>query len=110
MISYKYMRVIVMYDLPNNNYQENKEYMKFRKLLIKNGYIMMQFSIYSKCLNVKTKFNLEVNKIKKFIPTNGNIRILAVTEKQYLDMIYLKGESNINESVNGPERFISLKD
>lgn len=110
MINYKYMRVIVMYDLPNNNYQENKEYMKFRKLLIKNGYIMMQFSIYSKCLNVKTKFNLEVNKIKKFIPTQGNIRILAVTEKQYLDMIFLKGETNINESINGPERFISLKD
>ncbi|MEG1009654.1 MAG: CRISPR-associated endonuclease Cas2 [Clostridia bacterium] len=100
----------MMYDLPNNNYQENKEYMKFRKLLIKNGYIMMQFSIYSKCLNVKTKFNLEVNKIKKFIPTQGNIRILAVTEKQYLDMIFLKGETNINESINGPERFISLKD
>lgn len=110
MISYKYMRIIVMYDLPNNNYEENKQYTKFRKLLIKNGYIMMQFSIYSKCLNVKTKFNLELNKIKKFIPTEGNIRILQITERQYQDMIYLKGESNINESVNGPQRFVSLKD
>lgn len=107
---YKYMRIIVMHDLPNNNYEESKEYQKFRKLLIKNGYIMMQFSIYSKCLNVKTKYELEVNKLKKFIPSQGNIRILAITEKQYQDIIYLSGENNLNEKVNGPERFVSLKD
>lgn len=104
------MRIIVMYDLPNNNYEESKEYQRFRKLLIKNGYIMMQFSVYSKCLNIKNKFESEVKKISKFIPTQGNIRVLAVTEKQYQNIIYLNGESNINEKVNGEERFIKLKD
>lgn len=107
---YKYMRIIVMYDVPNNSSEENKEYTKFRKLLIKNGYSMMQFSIYIKCLNVKTKFESEVKKISKFIPSQGNIRVLAITEKQFQDMIFLKGESTINEKVNGVERYISIKD
>lgn len=107
---YKYMRILVMYDLPNNNTEENKDYTKFRKQLLKNGYTMMQFSIYIKCLNVKTKFKSEVKKISKFIPDQGNIRILAITEKQYQDIVYLTGESNINEKVNGVERYISIKD
>lgn len=107
---YKYMRIIVMYDVPNNNSEENKEYTTFRKMLIKNGYSMIQFSVYMKCLNVNTKFNGEVKKISKYIPTQGNIRILAITEKQYQNMIYLKGETTINEKVNGTERFILIED
>ncbi|MCF0217678.1 MAG: CRISPR-associated endonuclease Cas2 [Malacoplasma sp.] len=104
------MRILVMYDLPNNTTQENKQYTKFRKLLIKNGYSMIQFSVYVKCLNVKTKFKNEVKKISKYIPPQGNIRVLAVTEKQYQDIIFLRGESNINEKVNGVQRYISIKD
>lgn len=110
MTKYNFMRIIVMYDLPNNNFDENKDYTKFRKNLIKNGYIMMQFSVYIKCLNTKTKFKNEVKKISKFIPTQGNIRILTVTEKQYQDIIYLNGESNINEKVNNAQRYIVIKD
>lgn len=107
---YKYMRIIVMYDVPNNNSEENKEYTKFRKLLIKNGYSMMQFSVYIKCLNVKTKFKSEVKKISKFVPSQGNIRIMTITEKQFQDIIFLNGDSTINEKVNGIERYISIKD
>lgn len=107
---YKYMRIIVMYDLPNNNYSENKDYSRFRKLLIKNGYTMIQFSVYMKCLNVKTKFKSEVKKISKFVPPQGNIRVMAITEKQFQDMIFLRGDSTINEKVNGVERYISIKD
>lgn len=110
MSKYNYMRIIIMYDLPNNNSDENKDYTKFRKNLIKNGYIMMQFSVYIKCLNVKTKFKNEVKKISKFIPPQGNIRVLSITEKQYQDIIYLNGESNINEKVNNTQRYISIKD
>lgn len=109
MSAYKYMRILVMYDVPNNSSEENKEYSKFRKLLIKNGYTMMQYSIYIKCLNVKTKYKSEVKKISKSLPSHGNIRVLAITEKQYQDMIFLRGESNINEQVNGVERYISIK-
>lgn len=110
MISYKYMRLIVMYDLPNNNYDENKIYTKFRKLLIKNGYIMMQFSIYTKFLSSISKYESELKKLKSFIPEIGNIRILCITEKQYHNIVYLTGKNSVNEKANSNERFVSLKD
>lgn len=108
--SYRYMRIIVMYDLPNNNSTENKEYLKFNKLLIKNGFIRMQFSVYSKCVNSYSKVKPEIQKLKSFIPTQGNIRIISVTEKQYEDMVFLCGENTIEEKINGKERFVKIKD
>ncbi len=41
-MSYRYMRMIVFFDLPSVTYVDQKEYNKFHKFLIKNGYIMMQ--------------------------------------------------------------------
>ena len=45
------MRLILMFDLPMVTKKEKRVYTRFRKSLIQNGYIMMQFSIYSKIFN-----------------------------------------------------------
>ena len=37
-MSYRYMRVLVLFDLPMVTAQERKIYTKFRKYLIKNGF------------------------------------------------------------------------
>ncbi len=42
------MRIILFFDLPSVTYSDQKEYSKFHKFLIKNGYIMMQESVYAK--------------------------------------------------------------
>ena len=47
-MSYRYMRVIVMFDLPVLSSSQIREYNKFRKFLIKSGFLMMQESIYCK--------------------------------------------------------------
>ena len=47
-MSYRFMRIIVMFDLPTISSAERKEYAKFRKFLIKSGFLMMQESIYCK--------------------------------------------------------------
>lgn len=46
-MSYRYMRIIVMFDLPVGTASERKDYQQFRKYLVKSGFIMMQESIYS---------------------------------------------------------------
>lgn len=48
------------------------------------------------------------NRIKKFIPREGNVRLLCVTEKQYSDMKLLVGSPSIAETVLGTERLIIL--
>ena len=42
------MRVIVFFDLPVLTYQQRKEYTKFRKFLLRSGFMMMQESVYCK--------------------------------------------------------------
>lgn len=47
-MSYRFMRIIVMFDLPVVTSVERQEYTKFRKFLLKSGFIMMQESVYTK--------------------------------------------------------------
>ena len=47
-MSYRFMRMIVFFDLPTKTTADLREYRKFRKLLITNGFVMMQESVYSK--------------------------------------------------------------
>ena len=42
------MRVIVFFDLPVKTVQDRREYARFRKKLVKSGFVMMQQSVYSK--------------------------------------------------------------
>lgn len=54
-MSYRFMRIIVMFDLPTVTQAERQEYTKFRKFLLKSGFIMMQESVYTKiALNTPT--------------------------------------------------------
>ena len=41
-MSYRFMRVLVMFDLPTETSENRRNYTKFRKYLIKSGFMMMQ--------------------------------------------------------------------
>ena len=43
---YDFMRLILFFDLPVVSKEDRRIYATFRKYLIKNGYIMMQTSVY----------------------------------------------------------------
>lgn len=108
MSDYRNMRLLLMFDLPSIEDYEKKEYTQFKKIIIKNGYTMMQFSVYIKCVNTQTKIEQELNKLNKYIPTSGNIRIIAITEKQYMNMAIILGKKKINEIYNNSERYVKI--
>lgn len=94
-MSYNYMRILVLFDLPTKTKKDRHIYSLFRKALIKRGYFMIQFSIYAKILANRDASNLEKDYIRKIVPERGNIRIMIVTEKQYSKMeIIIGGKSN----------------
>ncbi len=99
-----------MYDLPMVEAEEKKEYSLFRKNLIKLGYMYLQSSIYVKIINTSSKFNLEIKKLENILPSNGNIRVLKVTDSQYLNMQLLRGRKRLHELTNNGERYIKIKD
>ncbi|AHB36275.1 CRISPR-associated endonuclease Cas2 [Spiroplasma apis] len=91
------MRLFVFYDLPNTTKGENKEYTKFRRILIQNGFYMIQFSIYVKlCINYDQMLIYQ-KKIENFKPKKGDVRMIGITEKQYKDMKILVGSKTFQE-------------
>ncbi|MFR5147649.1 MAG: CRISPR-associated endonuclease Cas2 [Eubacterium sp.] len=104
-MEYKIMRMLCMFDLPVELSEERKAYREFRKNLIKEGFIMMQYSVYVRtCPSREYGIRLE-NRIRKFAPTQGNVRLITITEKQYNDMKIIVGSKKLNEEKIGSERF-----
>lgn len=102
------MRVLCMFDLPVETDVERRAYRTFRKNLIKEGFIMVQYSVYVRvCPNRDYARRLEA-RIQKFIPLEGNVRLLCVTEKQYADMKLLVGSRTTAETAIGTERLIVI--
>ncbi len=64
-MSYRYMRMILMFDMPVETAEEKKAYRKFRQFLIDEGFIMHQFSIYSKLLLNNSANNAMIERLKK---------------------------------------------
>ena len=107
-MKYKIMRVLCMFDLPVETDEERRAYRTFRKNLIKEGFIMIQYSVYVRvCPNRDYARRLE-SRIQKFIPLEGNVRLLCVTEKQYTDMKLLVGSRTTAETAIGTERLMVI--
>lgn len=90
------MRVMVFFDLPVLTAENRKEYRRFRKYLIKSGFIMMQESVYSKLALNTTVATSVMENIRKNKPEEGLVQMIMVTEKQYNRMEYVIGESKSN--------------
>lgn len=105
---YNFMRLILFFDLPNVTFRERKIYNDFRKYLIKNGYIMIQYSVYSKIFNNKEAANNHIKILKRNVPRNGHIRLMLVTEKQYANTIIIIGGKSNQEKVLTVDPFVLL--
>lgn len=106
-MSYRYMRMILMFDMPTDTAEERKAYRKFRKFLLSEGFIMHQFSVYSKLLLNSSANKAMVDRLQENNPKKGSITLLTVTEKQFARMIYLHGERNISVA-NSDNRLVFL--
>lgn len=85
------MRIIVFFDLPVITREDRQQYSVFRKFLIKNGFIMLQKSVYSKLvLNLSTRDAIIFN-VKKNRPPAGLVEVLTVTEKQFSKIEIITG-------------------
>jgi len=101
------MRVIVFFDLPITTIQGIRAYTKFRRFLLKDGFIMMQESVYSKLAQNQLAANALISHVRKNSPDEGLIQILTVTEKQYSNMEMIIGNKK-DDVINSSERMIIL--
>ena len=86
---YRFMRILVFFDLPTETSRDRKIYSKFRRFLVKEGVIMMQESVYSKLTLNNSITNAIRDKIEKNKPPKGIVQMLVITEKQFSSMEYI---------------------
>lgn len=101
------MRTIVFFDLPNVYSKDKIAYLKFRKFLLNEGFIMMQESVYSKIVLNSQQSKGLIERLRKKAPSKGIIQVMTITEKQYSQIEFIIGKSN-NKIINSNERLIVL--
>lgn len=105
---YEAVRVICIFDLPVTTKKEQREYRKFRKFLIKNGFEMLQYSVYIRTCPNRSFAKKFYHRIKQNAPQKGDIQLLTITEKQFEDMVHVVCDSKGKNKVLGSENLVVI--
>ena len=100
---YRIMWLFVFFDLPTHTKKERRTAQQFRKKLLKDGFIMMQFSVYTRHCASFESAKVHINRIYAIIPTSGQVSILQITDKQYGDIENFWG-INTDPLPNSPQQ------
>ncbi len=77
------MWVLTMFDLPVDTKKARKAYTLFRKELIRDGFAMMQFSVYIRHCASEENAEVHQKRVERAVPDDGEIRVITVTDKQF---------------------------
>lgn len=87
---YQILWIFVFFDLPTETKKDRKNYAQFRKHLIKDGFTMMQFSIYVRHCNSRENAEVHIKRVKSNLAPKGEIIIFSLTDKQFGAMEFFR--------------------
>ena len=99
---------IVFFDLPVDTAAQRKEYRLFRKYLVKEGFLMLQESVYAKLVVNDAQANAAVVRLRQHRPPAGLVQALKVTEKQFAAMEFITGARQSYSEIDTLEGFVVL--
>lgn len=102
---YRMAWVLVCFDLPVGTKEERKAAADFRKELLRDGYIMMQYSVYARPCGSADRVETQVRRLKPKIPAKGEVRSLIISDAQWGRMIVMRSQQPI-EAEKLPEQLL----
>ena len=90
---YRTVWIFTMFDLPTDTKKARKDYTRFRTNLLKDGFIMLQYSVYVRHCASEENADVHYKRVRRFLPPDGEVRLLRVTEKQFGRMECYLGKS-----------------
>ena len=90
--AYRIMWLFVFFDLPVVTKKQRKAATLFRKNLMKDGFVMFQYSVYIRHCGSHESMKVHTKRVKLFVPDEGKVSILSVTDKQYGDIVNYWGK------------------
>lgn len=102
---YQFMWIMVLFDLPVTDPAARKAYTKFRDFLLDQGFEMAQYSVYIKHTSGKEAVEAVIRKIENAMPAEGKVDILQFTDKQYENIVCLRGHARAPSPKN-PQQLV----
>lgn len=99
----RFMWLFVFFDLPVQSAPERRTATRFRNFLLKDGYMMIQFSVYARICNGQDRLDKHLRRLQGVIPEKGSVRAMQVTDKQYERMKILVGNRRKNEETKAEQ-------
>ena len=77
------MWLFAMFDLPVKTKKQRRKYTEFRKGLLSNGFIMLQYSVYARFCASDETTKAYKKRVKDILPPEGQVRLAAFTDIQF---------------------------
>lgn len=88
---YRIMWLFVMFDLPVTDPRARLRYTRFRTRLLKEGFTMLQFSIYARSFPSEEACRAHRRRVRAALPPEGQVRVLSITDRQFGKMEVFTG-------------------
>ena len=102
---YKWMWLFALFDLPVVLRDDRREYAKFRKYLLSEGFYMLQFSVYARHCGSQEFADAAIARVRGRVPPHGQVRLLTITDKQFGKQVVLFG-SEVEEVEDPPPQLM----
>ncbi|MGL4944550.1 MAG: CRISPR-associated endonuclease Cas2 [Thermoguttaceae bacterium] len=83
---YNSVWLVAMFDLPVKTKRDRRVYSRFRKMLLENGFTMLQFSVYARFCASEELAQKHRAEIRQSLPSHGHVRVMTLTERQFSKM------------------------
>jgi len=99
--------IVAMFDLPTDTKAARKHYTQFRKVLLKDGFGMMQYSVYIRHCASEENATVHFDRVKKSLPPDGEVRLIQITDKQFgrMEVFYGKRRKKTEQGAAQIELF-----
>jgi CRISPR-associated protein Cas2 len=84
--------LLVAFDLPVVEPEQRKKATQFRKFLLDDGYIMIQYSVYARSMVSQARTQTHMRRLRKHIPEEGRVRAIYITQAQWDRSYIMYGE------------------
>lgn len=100
------MWLFAMFDLPVDKPELRREYAQFRAALLKQGFTMLQYSVYVHYVASEESEEALRRKVHGVLPSHGQVRIVSVTDRQFEKMEVFVGKKR--KAVEDPPMQLGL--
>jgi len=85
--------LFAMFDLPVDTVAARRQYARFRKKLLEEGFMMLQFSVYARYCGSEEASQAHRRRVRDALPPDGEVRLLHVTDHQFGKMEVYHGRT-----------------